>query len=361
VSHHFDSPSSRADGRVDISDLFVFGGADPDTTVLIMTVNPDAGLSSPTSFRADALYEFKIDTNADVIEDLSFQIRFGILDAAGRQAIELRRADGLAAASRETGVLLATGLTDTSLRIAGGGQLWAGRAADPFFADAVALAQFQQALFVEQRFAPEVFGARPQNNFAGRNVTAIVLELPNYLLSTPRLHVWATTSIIKDGELVQINRAGVPLIQGLFNIVDEHLADSYNRSHPRDDQARYGQQIAAIAAQIAKLAGIVPDPQAHGHNVAQRLLPDMLRYEPGTTAHYSAASTNGRALTDDVFDATLSLVTNTPIADRIEADGRHRSTFPYLALPHNERLGMPPILIRDAQGQVRFNEAALAS
>jgi len=361
MSHHFDSPGSREDGRVDLCDLYVFAGADPDTTVLIMTVNPDAGLSSPTSFRPDALYEFKIDTNADAVEELSFQIRFGALDAAGGQPIELRRADGAAAASGVTGVLLATGLTDWSIPIAGGGQLWAGLAADPFFADAQALAQFQQALFVEQRFAPEVFGERPRNNFGGRNVAGIVLELPNRLLGISSFHVWATTSIWKDGEPVRINRAAIPLIQPIFNIVDEHLADRYNKSHPRDDLAQYGQHIASIAARIAELAGTAPEPQAYGLRVAERLLPDMLGYNLGTPAQYRVASTNGRALTDDVFDVTLSLVANMAISDRVEADGRCRTTFPYLALPHTDQAGMPPILIRDAQGQVRFNEAALAS
>jgi len=358
MSHHFDSPGSREDGRVDISDLFVFAGAEPDTTVMIMTVNPDAGLSSPTSFRPEALYEFKIDANADAVEDLSFQIRFGAVDAAGGQSIELWRADGTAAASGVTGMLLATGSTGQIIRVAGGGQLWAGLAADPFFADAGALAQFQQALFVEQRFAPEVFGARPSNSFSGRNVTGIVLELPNRMLGTPSIHVWATTSTVKGGELVQINRAANPLIQAVFNAVDQHLADGYNRSHPHNDLAQYGQHIAPIAARIAELARTAPDPQAHGQRVAERLLPDMLRYELGTRAQYDVDAPNGRALTDDAFDVTLSLATNTPIADRVEADGRHRTRFPYLALPHADQAGLPPILIRDAHGQVQFNDAA---
>jgi hypothetical protein len=361
MSHHLDSPSAREDGRVDLCDLFVFAASDPHTTVLIMTLNPDAGLSSPTTFRPDALYEFKIDTNADALEDLSFQIRFGALDAAGAQPLELRRADGAAAVSGASGVLLATGSTDRSIGIAGGGQLWAGLAGDPFFADARALAQFQQALFVEQRFAPEVFGVRPWNFSGGRNVTGIVLELPNRLLSTQTIHVWATTSIWQDGELVRINRAAIPLIQPVFNVVDEHLADSFNKSHPRDDLAGYGQHIASIAAQIADLAGSAPDAQAHGQRVAQRLLPNMLRYELGTRAQYSVDTTNGRALTDDIFDVTLSVVANTPISDRVEAEGRQRTTFPYLALPHTDQAGMAPILIRDAQGQVRLNDAAFAS
>jgi hypothetical protein len=53
VSHHFDSPTAIADGRINLCDLFVFPGA-PGTTTLILTVNPDAGRSSATTFRPDA-------------------------------------------------------------------------------------------------------------------------------------------------------------------------------------------------------------------------------------------------------------------------------------------------------------------
>lgn len=83
MSHHLDSPTAREDGRVDLCDLFVFPGSTSHTTVLIMTVNPDAGLSSPTTFRPDALYEFKIDTDGDAQEDVSYRISFGAPDATG--------------------------------------------------------------------------------------------------------------------------------------------------------------------------------------------------------------------------------------------------------------------------------------
>ena len=59
MSHHFDSPTAIADGRINLCDLFVFPGA-PGTTTLILTVNPDAGRSSATTFRPDALYEFVV-------------------------------------------------------------------------------------------------------------------------------------------------------------------------------------------------------------------------------------------------------------------------------------------------------------
>ena len=45
--------------------------------VLVMTVNPAAGLLSPTTFRPSARYEFKVDTGTDTIEDISLRVKFG--------------------------------------------------------------------------------------------------------------------------------------------------------------------------------------------------------------------------------------------------------------------------------------------
>lgn len=53
--YHFESPSSRDDSRVDITDMFVFPGECSNMTTLVMNVNVDAGLSSPPAIRPDAL------------------------------------------------------------------------------------------------------------------------------------------------------------------------------------------------------------------------------------------------------------------------------------------------------------------
>jgi len=48
MSHHFDTPTAREDPRINVCDLYLFqGGA--DTTVMAMTVHPDAGASAPTT------------------------------------------------------------------------------------------------------------------------------------------------------------------------------------------------------------------------------------------------------------------------------------------------------------------------
>ena len=68
MSHHFDSAADRADGRINPCDLYAFPGA-PGTTALILTVNPDAGRSSPATFRADALYEFVVTRDGGTTEE----------------------------------------------------------------------------------------------------------------------------------------------------------------------------------------------------------------------------------------------------------------------------------------------------
>jgi Domain of unknown function (DUF4331) len=66
--------------------LFVFPGT-PGTTTLILTVNPDAGRSSPTTFRPDALYEFVVASDGGTREDIAFRVAFTEPDDAGTQQI----------------------------------------------------------------------------------------------------------------------------------------------------------------------------------------------------------------------------------------------------------------------------------
>ncbi len=83
MSHHFDTPTAREDPRICVNDFYFDGAA--GTTVMAMTVNADAGLSSPDTFRDEGLYAFRFDLNGDALgELLTFKFRFG----------EPRHADG---------------------------------------------------------------------------------------------------------------------------------------------------------------------------------------------------------------------------------------------------------------------------
>jgi Domain of unknown function (DUF4331) len=333
MSHHLDSPTAKEDGRVDITDVYIFAGESANTTVLIMAVNPLAGELSPTTFRAGALYDFKIDTNADIIEDLDYRVTFGETDPRGMQRIELRRLEGSAAAEYSgNGKLIAEGNTGEIIPIGDGGRLWTGLVADPFFFNLGAFGQFAKLILEENRFDPSVFDTA-ENALAGHNVTAIVLELLNAALGNETIRLWGTTSIQHEGQWVTINRAATPLIQQIF-IHDEHLKDAYNKTLPREDAAKYGEVIAAFTAKVTQLAGTTTNPQAYGQHVARFLFPDVLIYNPQSPTSYRFAGRNGRALADDTPDVILSLLANTPLSDRVGKPDGLRTHFPYLAEPN---------------------------
>src|SRR5215469_9513611 len=96
MSHHFDSATDRADGRINPCDLYAFPGT-PGTSTFILTVNPDAGRSSPTTFRPDALYELAVASNGGTSEDIALRVTFTEPDDTGQQQVRVLRADGAAA------------------------------------------------------------------------------------------------------------------------------------------------------------------------------------------------------------------------------------------------------------------------
>jgi hypothetical protein len=104
--------------------------------------------------------------------------------------------------------------------------------------------------------------------------------------------------------------------------------------------------IADVAEKMTTYAHSTADPGEYGKLIAQRLCPDTLPYELGTSAAFELASFNGRALGDDVLDVMLTLTANTPIVDGLAPDrGRIRKDFPYYGAPYTaeEQAGMTPL------------------
>ena len=62
MSHHFDTPTGREDPRINVCDFYLFSGR-AGTTVMAMTVNADAGISAPETFRDEGVYAFRFDLN----------------------------------------------------------------------------------------------------------------------------------------------------------------------------------------------------------------------------------------------------------------------------------------------------------
>jgi hypothetical protein len=140
MSHHFDTPTGREDPRINLCDFYLFRGA-PGKTVMVMTVNPDAGLSAPESFREEGIYAFRFDLNGDAREEVTFKFRFGeVRHAEGDEHVHVqdfnvRRATGAAALSGNEGEIIVSGVTGQVAKTSSGILAYAGVKPDLFAGD----------------------------------------------------------------------------------------------------------------------------------------------------------------------------------------------------------------------------------
>jgi hypothetical protein len=337
AADHLDAPTVKTDGRIDINDVYVFQGQNASNTALVMTINPAAGLLSPTTFRPGALYEFKIDTGTDTVEDIALRVKFGGVRADGSQRISVLRANGSMATGGAGGTPIGKGSTNQSIALAGGGHAWAGLADDPFFFDLARFQTFKATLLAGGGLA-DLGGLvdctrtnpAPTDFFLGFNGSAIVIEMPDSALGST-IRVWGETSIEENGVRTQVERMGLPTINTVFNHTPA-AKDAYNRAEPRNDVANYSDQVSGVVELITDLAGTAADPEAYGDAIAAVLLPDVITYNTSQPANFAVL--NGRALTDDVIQVALTVVANTPLDDCVTFDSVLRTSFPYVGVPN---------------------------
>jgi hypothetical protein len=338
VSHHFDSPTALEDGRLNLSDLYAFPGAG-DTTNLILTVNPDAGRSSPTTLRPDAQYEFVIASDGGTIEDRAIRIRADGPDDDGRLRMVVRSAVGPESRYGVDGRELGRGSTNATFALAGGGSAWFGVASDPFWGDGFALAGFADRLAAGE-YRPDVFTASPTNVFDGRNVTAIALRVPNVTFGSDRVALWARIRLVGHGPEPQVSRMGNPMLRPLFFGSPGPVSDALNAGAPTDDVRLHGARLRVVAENLAILQGLA-DPVGHASSVIGAFLPDVLTLRPGSPARYEPGAGNGRGLHDDAFGIALSALHGSPIGG---SPSPHPAVpgFPHLA-PADQR-DLPALL-----------------
>src|SRR5690242_21427803 len=84
MSHHYsgvDFGFPLGDARLDFCDLYAFPKPDDSTkSVLIMDVHPSKALPEGTTmtepFSPEAIYELRVDTDGDLVADLTFRFQF---------------------------------------------------------------------------------------------------------------------------------------------------------------------------------------------------------------------------------------------------------------------------------------------
>jgi hypothetical protein len=369
AADHLDAPAAKADTRVDITDIYAFRtGA--GSTQLVLNVD---GLMSPTDsrkaeFRANALYELKVDRDLDGKADLAYRVRFSDAsrnaDGTRTQWYTVRRATGKDAAMNVwSGKVVATGRTTPykhairSTAIDGGGMAFAGTRDDPFFFDLPGFIGFKENLLDGSTDLDTLLGDfTGADTFAGTNVLSIALRLPNAKLggTGESIGVWATTSVPSNGGWAQVDRKGRPAINTVFNGLllpsdspyNGLEKDAFNVQRPQKDRGTTTDNVEAVLGAIGTVLdanGATPYSDGEIDAIASVLLPDELTLTLGSSAGFASGTSlatlglNGRQLADDVIDAEFALLTNFVITTGDGVAGNDKSflnAFPYLAGPH---------------------------
>jgi uncharacterized protein DUF4331 len=321
MSHHASGPNfgfPRGDARLDMTDLYAFTKpGDPAKSIIVLNVHPSFRLDSPeptTSepFKPGALYEVKVDTNGDAVADLGCSVQFSSL-GDGKQTATVRRLQGMRATGvgndgevivQKAPVLVGKEALVTQV---GDFRFFFGWRSDPFFFDV-------NGNFNHMQFTGDDF-------FKDKNVCSIVLELPNSELRTNKVGIWART-VDKTAEgWIQADRGARPL-QAVF--LPGEQKEAYLSGEPADD-ARF---IGVFAHELEHSGGY---PTEAATDIARKLLPDILYYDPRQPVRYPD---NGRTLTDDVVDVFFSIYANRNVTDMVGPHDDLLDEFPYLGPPH---------------------------
>lgn len=325
MSHHYSGPEfgfPHGDARLDLTDLYAFPKpGDASKSILIMNVHPWQGVNPPgpttdEPFATEAIYELKIDTNGDLVADIAYRVRFSA-SADGAQTATLRRVEGTDAAGiGDEGEVILEGApvstgSEAHVAQAGDYRFFAGWRSDPFFFDT-------NGALNNLQFTGDDY-------FAKADVCSIVLEVPNSALGTGKIGLWHRSVDGASGKWVQADR-------GARSNQTPFLAGEQNAAYLAGEPANDARFVPVFAHALEHTGGYTP---AEATRVAASMLPDILHYDPKRTASYPE---NGRALTDDVVDFFLPLLTNGKItSDNVGPHKDLLTVFPYVGAPHKAR------------------------
>ena len=369
ASDHADTAENASRPGADLTDVYIF----PSTTsrknvVLVMNSHPliPSGQGAATSFDPNVLYQFKIDTNGDNVEDLVIQATFegtGPKQKAFIVGPTAPPATGtttsLLPRPKQGGNINQTFIAKLGTSNPGsiGGivppilqpqsqtmRVFAGAREDPFFFD---LERFTvggatQEIFPDRRTplepplprsddktianpnAPQTTSWRPSGEardfLKGLNVMSIVLELPRAALGNGVIRLWETTSPSNgNGTFTQQDRLARPVVNEVLATVSNDRHNINNRDNPTDDSGQLANDIESFLTYPANRSRAIKDV------IKAVLVPDVMIADLSKSgpASYLGVETNGatggkfggRALADDVVDISLGIVFGTTISD----------------------------------------------
>jgi hypothetical protein len=324
AADHREAPGISQQPTADLNDIYVFRDPDdPDTLILVMTVNPlsDPDFAGSYIFSPQVLYRFAIDNTGDAVFEHNIDIVFNGPTAPGVQRFRAR----LPEVGVVPGDVTPPSAPDDPVIVNGppgsGVSIFAGPRDDPFFFDGVGFSRFVAT------GDPAQF--RGIDSFADFNVSAIVVALPIELVSdgSDQLEISGFT-FSRRGKTFQpdgpaLDRTGNPAVStALIPFSDRNR---FNRTEPQNDLDVWG---GTILNRLNSLG----TSQQNIDILASVAVPDTMKFDSGQPDGFP----NGRRLEDDVIDTLFSLIFNggPPTGDGVDANDRQfLNEFPFLAPP----------------------------
>jgi hypothetical protein len=295
ATSHWDAPATTADKQIDATDLYAFTSPErPDTVTIVAGYIPFQAPHKPYQFDTGARYEVHVDNTGTGKPAITYRWTFadkglpvpsflggrehtaaGPADALIEQSYTLTRIrDGKTETLVRDGYVAPTDLGRPAMSdypalrrkavrdLSGGGKVFTGTAADPFYSDnhAVNLLRFGLPFFPVKTGVP-------------MNVSALALQLPKSELAlggdpraNPVIGVWTTASRRSSGLLgsgaadyKQVSRLGNPNYNEVIIPLKER--DRFNTLRPDGDEsgglvvpATLDPQQAKVVAAQAKVA-----------------------------------------------------------------------------------------------------------
>lgn len=196
----------------------------------------------------------------------------------------------------------------------------------------------------------------PHDDFLNTSVRSVLVEAPVEVTGFRRLNYWATTAIYDQGHStwLQLQRGAEPNVTTFWDFINGSAQVNINATVPLDDivgrpanpdtdpasgvwgQVR-DQTAAVVAAGGTFNKGIHgrATPRAYGAWVADTLLPNVLRFTPGTNALWDPWHNiqNGKGLREDAFDNITKMVLNQDFTSGLTQPSPLLDYFPYLSPP----------------------------
>jgi hypothetical protein len=202
---------------------------------------------------------------------------------------------------------------------------------------------------------PDYNALRPDSDsFANTSVRAYVLELPVKVTGRRLAHYWGNTAYFDKGHStwVQVQRAAKPNMSTFFDFAKGLAHLDYKATFPKDDlkgrpahpatdraSGIWGQVRDNIAA-VVKTGGTFgnsprrfPTALAYGAWAADQLLPDVIRFIPGTIANWEPwqGSQNGKGLSEDIASNVIKMIVNQDFSSGLEPGRSWTTSLPFPA------------------------------